>query len=64
MFFILALAAAAHYVGRPPKQSELNSALETIWNRNHLQLNDFSDPSRMSALLKTELVRVPLAETA
>ena len=64
MFFILALAAAAHYVARPPRQSELNSVLETIWNRNHLQLNDFSDPSRMSALLKAELARVPLTGTA
>jgi hypothetical protein len=54
LFFIMALAAVARYVTRPPKQSELNPVLETIWNRNHLQLHDFADPSRMTALLKAE----------
>jgi hypothetical protein len=54
LFFILALAPAARYVPGPPKQSELNPVLETIWNGNRLRLQDLSDPFHMTTLLKKE----------
>jgi len=60
LFFIIALPAVARFGVKPPKQSELNPLLETIWNRNRLCPKDFSDPSRMSALLKKELASVCL----
>jgi hypothetical protein len=60
LFFIFALPAVARFGVKPPKQSELNPVLETVWNRNRLGLKDFSDPSRMSALLKKDLASVSL----
>ena len=61
LFFINALAAVARYGAQPPKQSELTSALETIWNRNRLGLKDLSNPFRVTALLEGELACVSLA---
>jgi hypothetical protein len=55
LFFILALVPAARYVTQPPKQSELNPVLETIWNGNQLRLKDLSDSFHMTAVLKREL---------
>ena len=60
LFFILALPAVARYGVKPPKESELTPVLETIWNANRLSLKDFSDPFRMTALLKKELASVSL----
>jgi hypothetical protein len=64
LFFFNALAAVARYGAQPPKQSDLNPVLETIWNGNRLRLKDLSDPFRMTALLKTELASVSLAGNA
>jgi len=61
LLFIFALGAAAHYVGHPPKQSELNPILESIWNRNRLCLDDLADPFQMTALLKAEFASVSFA---
>ena len=61
LFFVNALAAVARYGARPPKQSELNPVLETIWNGNQLRLKDLTDPFRMTALLKKELESFSLA---
>ena len=58
LLFIFALGAAASYVARPPKRSELTPILESIWNRYRLCPSDFADPFRMTALLKTELSSV------
>jgi len=55
LFSIFAQAAAASYVARPLKHSELTPLLETIWNRNRLCLSDVANPYRMTALLETEL---------
>ncbi len=60
LFFIIALPAVARFGVKPPKQSELNPLLETIWNGNRLCLKDLSDPFRMSALLEKELASVSL----
>jgi hypothetical protein len=60
LFFIIALPAVARFGVKPPKQSELNPMLETIWNKNRLCLKDLSDPFRMTALLKKEFASVPL----
>jgi hypothetical protein len=60
LFFINVLPAVARFGVKPPKQSELNPVLETIWNRNRLCLKDLSDPFRMTALLKKELASVCL----
>lgn len=61
---IFAQAAAARYVAHPLKRSELTPILESIWNRNRLGLRDLADPSRMTALLETELSSVCLAGRA
>jgi hypothetical protein len=59
LFFVIALAAV-----QPPKQSEVNPVLETIWNGNRLRLEDLSDPFRMTALLKSELTPISVAGDA
>ena len=61
LLFIIALGAAAHYVGHPPKQSELNPILESIWNRNQLCHDDLADPFQMTALLEAEFASVSFA---
>jgi hypothetical protein len=55
LLFLFSMGAATHHLQQRPEQSELNPLLETIWNRNRLCLSDLANPSRMSALLKSEL---------
>jgi hypothetical protein len=55
MFFIIAMGALARFGAPRPNQSEMDPILETIWNGNRLNHKDLSDPSRMTALLETEL---------
>ena len=64
LLFILALGAAARYVGHPPRKSELTPLLESIWNRNRLCLSNLADPFRMTALLETELSSLCFAGVA
>jgi hypothetical protein len=61
LLFIFALGAAGRYVGHPPKQSELNPIIESIWNRNRLCHDDLADPFQMTALLKAEFASVSFA---
>jgi hypothetical protein len=58
LLFIIAQAAAPHFLAQPPERSVLTPTLEIIWDRNLLCLNDFADPFHMTALLKTELSSV------
>ena len=61
LLFIFAMGAAASYVAQPPKRSELIPILESFWNRNRMCRSDLADPSRLTALLKTEFSSVRLA---
>jgi hypothetical protein len=64
LFFIYASAAMARLGVQRPTPTELDSQLETIWDRHRLRCKDLADPQRLTAIVKKELTFAEQSRTS